>query len=747
MYLIQELSKNLDAGSTSYYVYYHEGKLHAGVTWDYDWAFGQYIQNGDANKTVDMQTTGKFKTADGVKTLDQYDGWWTNSRRIYPSEGKLNLQAQLCQQDDFWDVVKAEWNENFYNIAKSYVTESAVSSSDLSSINTTISENISSRLSGKIKTFYDKIRMSTYMDEARWGFIAKDPIESWGSKDTGDTHNRAVISLNNFILNRLNWMNTGAATYHLSSTDYTIQPPIVTVDKNTCDFGETVTLTIEDKTDGDFIYTIYKDGEVFDTTEDKLYTLDIEDIGEFDFTVTATSKRENTNIVSKESEAVTVTVEGMAIIVDAPTSGFYNEPLDIYAEVKLPEGATVEYVLYDEYYGPDNENNRVFNKEYLPNEKKFETINFDYSFLEYDNYTFGIKATVTEVNGTVTTLWAAVPYDLKDYTLTSELTGAANVGAGADITLKANATIETDVEFTYEFYNADTNALIETNKTGVCTLPTDQSDSDQTYSYYVIVKCSVFDSKNGNEGKYIDYAKQSDVFKVTITGDSSEYTIKVLFKAPTTWAYKPNMTISVSAADGTAKDVEVTEADYAYISVADSSQYKNFYKWYSYDLTVLGNDYIDISVKAGRDYFYKGYYELCVGEEPNFELSAIIGDTTRYYFFALDNLNNETLTELTNVSNDTYKNITLSATNMIYDAGYITEEDELAVLASNYTLRYYGDANGDGKISVKDATFVQKSIANLIKVDEFSTVVSDINNDGKVTIKDATAIQKRIAGL
>ena len=58
-----------------------------------------------------------------------------------------------------------------------------------------------------------------------------------------------------------------------------------------------------------------------------------------------------------------------------------------------------------------------------------------------------------------------------------------------------------------------------------------------------------------------------------------------------------------------------------------------------------------------------------------------------------------------------------------------------------------GDANGDGKINVKDATQIQKAAASLVTLDEVQTLAADANGDGKVNVKDATAIQKFVAGI
>lgn len=75
-----------------------------------------------------------------------------------------------------------------------------------------------------------------------------------------------------------------------------------------------------------------------------------------------------------------------------------------------------------------------------------------------------------------------------------------------------------------------------------------------------------------------------------------------------------------------------------------------------------------------------------------------------------------------------------------------------------------GDSNLDKKINVKDATYIQKCLAELMQFTDdeyvggfaekgqgedgyFFDRVSDMNMDGEVNIKDATSIQKYIAGI
>ena len=59
----------------------------------------------------------------------------------------------------------------------------------------------------------------------------------------------------------------------------------------------------------------------------------------------------------------------------------------------------------------------------------------------------------------------------------------------------------------------------------------------------------------------------------------------------------------------------------------------------------------------------------------------------------------------------------------------------------------YGDADGNGKVNVKDATTVQKAVAGLITISEVATLTADTDGNGKMNVKDATAIQKWVAGM
>ena len=60
---------------------------------------------------------------------------------------------------------------------------------------------------------------------------------------------------------------------------------------------------------------------------------------------------------------------------------------------------------------------------------------------------------------------------------------------------------------------------------------------------------------------------------------------------------------------------------------------------------------------------------------------------------------------------------------------------------------FYGDADLNEKINVKDATQVQKHTAKMLTLEGQALTQADVTGDGKVNIKDATAIQKYVAKL
>ncbi len=59
----------------------------------------------------------------------------------------------------------------------------------------------------------------------------------------------------------------------------------------------------------------------------------------------------------------------------------------------------------------------------------------------------------------------------------------------------------------------------------------------------------------------------------------------------------------------------------------------------------------------------------------------------------------------------------------------------------------YGDADGDNKISVLDATLIQRHVAKSSTIDDTRITVADVDGDKKITVIDATYIQQYVASI
>ena len=76
-----------------------------------------------------------------------------------------------------------------------------------------------------------------------------------------------------------------------------------------------------------------------------------------------------------------------------------------------------------------------------------------------------------------------------------------------------------------------------------------------------------------------------------------------------------------------------------------------------------------------------------------------------------------------------------------------TQPPTESVTLPSFGTTVVGDANGDGKLSIADATIIQKHLAKLSMISDENIKAADLNGDGKITVADATIIQKKLAGI
>ena len=232
MYLIQELSSNLDSAATSYYLTYSmtDGIFVASPVWDYDWAYGQYW------KTVKKGVGTNYYLDPNNPTA-----WYARDKQMGDNQANVySVQSQLAHNSNFQTVIKKVWNgtetqKGFYDIVKTYYSS--------------VDGN-----TAQIDAWYNSISDSVEMNEYRWHFIEKNLLgtegnnDSWGSANTGDDHNEAVTYLKTtWTQVRAEWLNT-----QFADVDYTpITPTFKAYNAEGTEitdgvtFGEKVTIALD----------------------------------------------------------------------------------------------------------------------------------------------------------------------------------------------------------------------------------------------------------------------------------------------------------------------------------------------------------------------------------------------------------------------------------------------------------------------------------------------------------------------
>lgn len=72
---------------------------------------------------------------------------------------------------------------------------------------------------------------------------------------------------------------------------------------------------------------------------------------------------------------------------------------------------------------------------------------------------------------------------------------------------------------------------------------------------------------------------------------------------------------------------------------------------------------------------------------------------------------------------------------------------EFIALDGEYTADISGDVTLDGKLNIKDATLLQKHLANMVTLGETALKFADADQNGRLNIRDATSIQRQISHL
>lgn len=106
---------------------------------------------------------------------------------------------------------------------------------------------------------------------------------------------------------------------------------------------------------------------------------------------------------------------------------------------------------------------------------------------------------------------------------------------------------------------------------------------------------------------------------------------------------------------------------------------------------------------------------------------------------------------------DMYEGFSKTENGITYFDTAIKSKDENSTVYRLYTLNTsidvevpnvkLGDVDGDGNVTVLDATLVQRHVAMLGTLSDHEQIAADVDKDNLVTVMDATIIQRYVAGI
>lgn len=178
MYLLQEISVNIDCGISSCFLYKEsditgDGKLHLGPAWDFDVALGNLTN-----------------TKDGVKMTDN-QSWFAKIAKLYNNKNYTIIGA-FANQSDFGDLVTKVWNEEFVPAFKVMFSE----------------QEATGRLQS-LDTYRQTVAKQATLNYVRWDYTLSTNLLV---PSAGNTHEKQVDYLVNWITGRYNFLNASFAS-------------------------------------------------------------------------------------------------------------------------------------------------------------------------------------------------------------------------------------------------------------------------------------------------------------------------------------------------------------------------------------------------------------------------------------------------------------------------------------------------------------------------------------------------------
>ncbi len=628
MYLLQELSINLDACATSYYIHNDltSGKLVSSPVWDYDWAFGayagntKYIYNGSSVTTsADMSNPEQMFVKNKALKTDADDS---------TKKANYNFQAKLVHNSYVWERCQYIWTNEFVPALPDYIDNDYIDATSKADDGVT---------EGKILSqWLPAFKSSVEMNDARWGAITFTG-DDWGTKVTSNYNNRSfnfyvddtsksgtatksyantVYYLNDWLVKRWNYMSssTGGNLYNASLLDAVkINSVAFTGTQN----GSNLTISAQ-------IGATYEGAEVEDSLKFYEVYVNGESVGEYPVT-------QNASVTLEENKDTEVYIKGI---------------------VKNDEG-NIETTKDSD---PQTFKYSVVVKEYIVENVSFVGEQSD------DEATLKVTPSATVTYG-------GEEVAKSEYQYYIYLNGALAVGP-----VKGNI----------EYQTIDLEAGI-VNEVYVKVTPVDKPTIEAT-----------------SITQKFSYGVESEMVEVTFN-----------FKSSSSSRYVPTLTVG----DTTAVMVKDSKA------IAKNASQTQSYYWYKATVE-LPKD------KATKVTFTNSY---SMNASTTLTLSS-----AKTMYFGVDNLNKGTaVVDLTN-EDEYVRNFVKSASHMVYNE---VTDNGTATTSISGTIYKMGDADEDNKVSVLDATLIQKSLVNTAQLSKLGAQLADFDLDSKNTVLDATMIQ------
>ncbi|WP_316632217.1 dockerin type I domain-containing protein, partial [uncultured Ruminococcus sp.] len=132
--------------------------------------------------------------------------------------------------------------------------------------------------------------------------------------------------------------------------------------------------------------------------------------------------------------------------------------------------------------------------------------------------------------------------------------------------------------------------------------------------------------------------------------------------------------------------------------------------------------------------------------------SLLIAYTPETFFYTLSSYNkfitkdNKDVDYGAELDFDLTKRVTDDAGNKTIDySGLYDLEDISRKIDALYNGPVFGDVDGDGDVTIDDATLIQKAAIDLVSFTNLQKQLADVNGDGRVSVLDVTCVQKYIA--